>query len=190
MLASMLTDRYSYSEWHIFLADERIVPLTDENSTYGEFQRRCGSSNKFLSESNFSPLFDANVELDVAAKAYEDRLRDVQFDMVILGMGPDGHTASIFPPVTREMLEEQCSVVIIRDSPKPPSLRITMSLTRLINTNRVVVVAMGENKADMIERTVIERDPDLPISHLINALGSKVKFIIDENAAASIKNET
>ena len=65
-----------------------------------------------------------------------------------------------------------------------------MSLTRLINTNRVVVVAMGENKADAIKRTVIERDPDLPISHMINALGSKVKFIIDENAAASIKNET
>ena len=106
MLASMLTDRYNYSEWHIFLADERIVPLTDENSIYGEFQRRCGSSNKFLSESNFSPPFDANVELDAAAKAYEDQLSDVQFDMVILGMGPDGHTASIFPPVTREMLEE------------------------------------------------------------------------------------
>ena len=92
---------------------------------------------------------------DVAAQQYESNLRrvlnDRPIDMVLLGLGPDGHTASLFP--NHELLQYSGDrmVMPIFDSPKPPSRRITLTLETLSNSTEVMFIATGEGKAQRLK---------------------------------------
>lgn len=74
------------------------------------------------------------------------------FDVLMLGIGPDGHCASLFPG--RGEVESEAVVLAVRDSPKPPPVRITMGMATLRRARHVVFVATGEEKADAVARSV------------------------------------
>ncbi len=108
---------------------------------------------------------------DVAAQAqdYEKRLLAAlgeppvppKLDLIMLGMGPDGHTASLFPG--HALLKESSSVVApISDSPKPPAARITLTLPVIQAAARVAFTASGSGKADILKQMW---DTPLPSSH-------------------------
>jgi 6-phosphogluconolactonase len=110
-----------------------------------------------------------------AAAAYERELQTYYgadtldparplFDIVLLGMGPDGHTASLFPG--HPQLHATGIAVCVRDSPKPPPERMTLTLGKLNEARRILMVVTGEQKAAMLARVLAGPDPELPASLL------------------------
>jgi 6-phosphogluconolactonase len=144
---------------HLWLADERCVPLDDPES-----------NAKLISETLDLPAatlhtVDGTLGPDEAATAYAKELGDVVLDVALLGLGPDGHTASLFPG--HATLEQHASRVLpVSDSPKPPPERVTMSLDTLGAARSLLLLATGEGKADPLARTLGEPSLEAPASLL------------------------
>ena len=124
-----------WSKVKFFFCDERMVPTEDADSTLGLYLSLFKSLDDIKAEQFVSVAVDLDV--DQAAADYEDKLKslmgtDVQADLLLLGMGPDGHTCSLFP--NHELLEEKDKIVAsIKDSPKAPPQRYQWHLHILIN---------------------------------------------------------
>ena len=127
-----IAQRIEWDKWHIFFADERVVPLDDKDSNFKACNEvmfsKVSSSETFLSQIH---TIEMGTPTKVAA-AYQIELQEAlkssenAFDLILLGMGPDGHTASLFPG--HELLKESTLLVAsIDNSPKLPPKRITLT---------------------------------------------------------------
>lgn len=105
-------------------------------------------------------------------------------DVLVLGVGPDGHIASLFPG--HPALESTAAVVGIADSPKPPAERVSLTLPVLRTASTTVLVARGEEKAEMLLR-VAQGDVDLPLGRL--APTGDVHWVLDHAAASKLTVE-
>src|SRR5262245_51167526 len=123
VLATVLFD---WDVTHLFWADERAVPASSPDSNFGMAEslwlRKSGAS-----ASSIHPMLTTGVDLNAAAAAYSDELvrvlgRTPRFDFVLLGVGPDGHVASLFPGHAALSEEHRLALPIV-DSPKPPPRR-------------------------------------------------------------------
>ena len=98
-------------------------------------------------------------DLEYAAVAYEQRLRELtgddrpSLDAVLLGLGEDGHVASLFP-CARSLREQARSVIVVRDSPKPPPVRLTMTVPLINRSAAVHLLVVGDDKADAVQATL------------------------------------
>lgn len=110
------------------------------------------------------------------------------FDVVLLGMGPDGHTASLFPG--HALLGDASRLIApITDSPKPPPTRVTFTYRLLNAAERVAFVALGEGKADVLAAVFDESVPaaeQLPSARVRQAGSSKPTWFVDEPAAKKL----
>ncbi|CAK4697020.1 hypothetical protein Ae201684_011664 [Aphanomyces euteiches] len=187
---SSLKDGVDFSKWHVFFADERCVPLDHADSNYlachdALFQHVPIPSNQIYT-------IAMNEDPDVVAQDYTDKLRSVwgtelpRFDVILLGMGPDGHTCSLFPG--HALLNETTLwVASISDSPKPPPKRITLTYPVVNNAASVAFVATGESKAPLMRHMLglEEQTPSLPAARVLPTRG-QVHWFIDEAAAAKL----
>ena len=105
-----------------------------------------------------------------------------RFDVIHLGLGEDGHTASLFPG-SDALNERQAPVRAIHDAPKPPPDRLTLTLPVLNAARAVLFMVQGAGKRDALAR-VLRRDPALPASHVQPADG-ELQFIVDRAALGS-----
>ena len=149
------------SEWrdvHLWYGDERVVPHDDPESNH-----RLATGTLLAHEAVWHPLA---VELgcEGAAAAYAEELGDTVLDIAINGMGPDGHTASLFPG--HPQLDAEGVAVCVRDSPKPPSERVTLTLGKLNEARRIVLIVTGAEKAPMLARVIAGPDRAVPASLL------------------------
>lgn len=104
------------------------------------------------------PSTDAASDVDAAAAAYSDLLRSSsggEFDLVMLGMGPDGHVASLFPGFPQLDVDDQIAVPVT-GSPKPPPERVSLTFPALNRTRAVWFIVTGEGKADAVQRALAE----------------------------------
>ena len=124
-----------WSDVHFWFGDERCVPPDDEESTFRMVRERLDVPG--------AEIHRCRGELgpDAAAAEYADALRDVVLDVALLGMGPDGHTASLFPG--HEALRAEGIAVGVRNSPKPPPERVTLTLPYLNSARRIVLLTTG-----------------------------------------------
>lgn len=135
-----------WANWHVFHNDDRCVPAdhADRNS---KMARDAWLTHVAIPENQIHdiPAELGNVE---GAKAYTSTLAGVRdFDLVILGLGEDGHTASLFPG---QVVDNSADAVPVFDSPKPPADRITISQNRLNKTNEVMFLVTGAGKQDAV----------------------------------------
>ena len=103
------------------------------------------------------PASDAGMDLDQAAAAYADELRahgGSAFDVMMLGMGPDGHIASLFPG--HPALDAEGVAVAVRESPKPPPERVSLTFGALNRSRQVWFLVNGEGKAEAVARALAE----------------------------------
>ncbi|XP_027023670.2 6-phosphogluconolactonase [Tachysurus fulvidraco] len=178
------------SRWLVGFCDERLVPFDDPESTYGLYK------NQLFSKLNLPDdrILAINPSLPVqqCAEDYASKLSQAfhtqempVFDMLLLGMGPDGHICSLFPehPLLQE---KQKTVAAISDSPKPPPQRVTLTLP-IVNTARCVVfVSTGGSKASVLKQVLEGGDgPVLPAA-LVAPTQGELFWLVDEPAAASL----
>ena len=152
-------------KFRFFFCDERFVPEADADSTYGAYKSKlipsCG-----LSESQFFAI-NLNLSLAESARDYEQRMLKhfalaagdlPSFDVLLLGMGPDGHTCSLFPQ-HRLLQETQKLIADIDDSPKPPPQRLTMTFPLINNAQCCIFAMCGAGKAEMVKVFVFDYIP-------------------------------
>jgi 6-phosphogluconolactonase len=126
-------------------------------------------------------------DLTAAAVEYEvELLRSLgdppRLDLVILGMGPDGHVCSLFPG--QSLLHERSRwVAAVHDSPKPPPRRLTLTLPALLQARDVVVVAQGESKAEVLKAALRDPASELPVA-LVGRRAAPTLFLLDQGAAS------
>lgn len=110
-----------------------------------------------------------------------------KFDLILLGMGPDGHVASLFP--THSVLNERDGwVTFITDSPKPPPERITFTLPVINSASNVAVVVTGESKAEAVHLAIDDVGPDglsLP-ARMVQPTKGKLVWFLDKPAASKL----
>jgi 6-phosphogluconolactonase len=130
-------------------------------------------------------------DLDRAAASYADTMVRLlgsppRLDFLLLGVGPDGHVASLFPD--HPLLQEQARwVAAVTDSPKPPPRRLTLTLPALEAADRVVVTAFGKAKAGVVHDALEKAGSELPVALLARSARSMV-FLVDFEAASRLRS--
>jgi len=191
-------DEIEWERLAFFWGDERWVP---HSSTHSNF--------RMVSETLFCPLkskpskvFEVDTDLASAedsAAAYQETIRAAgyfteglkpYFDIVLLGVGEDGHIASLFPQSSG--LNEMEKLCIATSNPESPeSLRVSLTLPVILAAERIYVFAKGESKAETIAR-IFEGDEtveELPARALMNQASGKVSWFIDSLAASQLKEK-
>ena len=150
LLADDLT--IDWSKWHIYMGDERCLPVDDLERNSLALQQAWLNNSPIPKQNQHFMLAELGAEQ--AALLYERVVEGVLFDLVLLGMGEDGHTASLFPgrPLALVDLEQARLVQAEYHSPKPPSERVTLSLSCLSNSKQVIKLITGESKRQAIKQ--------------------------------------
>jgi 6-phosphogluconolactonase len=133
-----------WTQIQFFWVDERCVPPQDNESNYGQFKRNVLDPLKISSQQVHA--INGNLPADEAAKIYEEMLRTwaekgqelPRFDWVLLGMGGDGHTASLFPGHSTALMQERAVIPVTAQYEDRPSDRVTQT-PRILNLARQVV---------------------------------------------------
>jgi 6-phosphogluconolactonase len=129
------------------------------------------------------PASDSGLDLDQAADAYARELGDVTFDICLLGMGPDGHVASIFPEHPSSYAEG--TVIGVRASPKPPPERISLTLPVVNQSHEVWFVVSGADKAAAVKIALLGAGPvQVPAAGVSGV--ERTLWLIDRDAAAEL----
>jgi 6-phosphogluconolactonase len=151
--------------------DERCVPVSDAASNRGEAARRglldsAASAGEVAGPAYVLPLYeDGEAPAEAVARVRRGWETDLAggLDVVLLGLGADGHVASLFP--AHPAASETGWVAHVADSPKPPANRITLTRVALATARRGVLVAAGDEKRDAVRR-LLSGDPVLPAAGL------------------------
>ncbi len=170
----------------VLWGDERFVPLDDEERN----DRQAAEdllSHVPVGHVHRMPSPDDGLDLDAGAAAYAevvqgllDERSDPALDLVMLGVGPDGHVASLFPGHDHQ----PALVVPEADSPKPPPQRLSMSMELICRASRVWFVAASEEKADAVRGSVLDDPPTLPAG-LARGV-DETRWYLDEAAASRL----
>ncbi|KAF8139932.1 hypothetical protein EV363DRAFT_317202 [Boletus edulis] len=185
-----------WDKWQVFYADERVVPLDHPDSNHN----LCKS--KLFQH---VPIPPANIhhidpvlldDIEELADAYEkelirefaqkDSARFPVFDLILLGLGEDGHTCSLFPG--HELIAESDRwVAYLDDSPKPPPKRITLTFPVLNHASRVAFVAAGAGKADVLPLVLDNpEEHKLPASLVKPAHPGQLYWFVDDAASVNV----
>jgi len=146
LLSQAKTD---WSAWHIYFGDERCLPATDA-------ERNSHMAALSWLDSVPIPTFQLHIipaELGAqqATRLYGETLQAVGlFDLVLLGLGEDGHTASLFPGHDWGTVKGAPDTLAISDAPKPPAQRVSLSAARLSRTRKVLFMIKGESKHEAV----------------------------------------
>lgn len=166
--ASPARDAVDWSRVELWWGDERFVP--DGSEDRNETQARAALLSQLpLDQARVHPMPPSDAGFDdpeTAAAHYADQLAASvaasgdgvlpTFDVLMLGVGPDGHVASLFPG--QPAVHDQRSVAAVRDAPKPPPTRLTLTLSSLCQAREVWFIVSGEEKAEAVNRALSGAD--------------------------------
>ena len=182
-------DALDWSAVEFFWGDERAVPPDHPESNFGVAYGMLISQLPGVRPDRVHRMQAEAPDADAAALAYETELRlafgargdaPPAFDLVWLGMGADGHTASLFPGTTA--LDETARWAVANWVPAHDAWRMTLTLPVLNAARETLFVVTGADKADAMAR-VRSGDPDLPAARIT---GRAVRWIVDAAAAALV----
>lgn len=180
--APMAWDRVEF-----FWGDERAVGPDDPDSNYG-LARRLLLDPVRAEGRRVHRIVGEGGDLEGAARAYEEEMVRVlgnppRIDLVVLGLGPEGHVCSLFPghPL---LLERVRRVAAITDSPKPPPQRITFTMLPLELAETICVAGFGDSKAEAIRQAVEVPDSQIPVALALRA--ARHAYLLVDRAAANL----
>lgn len=190
-----------FSKWWVFWVDERNVAHDSPDSNYK------GAQEALLGRVGIPPAqvfaIQEGLPVDQAATNYEGRLLGLDaavlprtpdhmpvFDLILLGIGPDGHVASLFPN-RPETAATKGWVLPVSNSPKPPPERITFTMPAINAAKDIVVVAVGESKAEIVQRVLeVQALPGaLPAQMVRPSAGGRLRWVLDAMSAQELQLE-
>jgi 6-phosphogluconolactonase len=176
-------DAPDWSNVALWWGDERCVPPEDENSNYGM------AKELLLDNLERWPYevhrIKGELGKDRAADDYLEQLGDTQLDLLLLGIGPDGHVASLFP--NAPTLRQRKRVLPAEAGFEPFVDRVTLSLPALRSAGEILFIVAGEAKADAARRAFMEDPSPATPSSLVRAQNGRTIAILDRAAAAGIQ---
>ena len=186
-------DRLDWSRVHVFFGDERCVPPDHAESNYRMVEEALLSKIQ-ITVRNIHRM-DGEKEPGQAAEEYEHELREFfalgpgqwpRFDLILLGLGEDGHTASLFPG--SPVLDEQKRLVAAAYVEKLEAHRLTLTLPVINNAGEIIFLIAGAGKRPMVERLLggSEADGELPAAR-VRPVGGRLTWLISRDAAGGIK---
>lgn len=149
-LAAELPDRDPWSHIDVFFGDERCVPPADPASNY-RMAKEALLDRVPVAAPQVHRMEGERADHDEAARAYEAILPD-RLDLLVLGLGNDGHTASLFPEAS-SLAETRRRVLAVR-GPKAPFGRLTITPPVILDARLTIVLATGADKAEALARSV------------------------------------
>lgn len=184
-----LKGRVDWSRVHLFFSDERAVPPNDSQSNFGMVER----SLILLIDIPRLNVHRIKGEIDIAVAAgeYERELRTafgkhpLRFDLVLLGIGEDGHTASIFPG-TDAVVEKTALVCPVVDQYQNIR-RVTLTFPIINSAREILFLASGKRKAPIVQRVLgtLKSTEDLPAT-MVRPVDGRIRWMLDEEAASQI----
>jgi len=173
-----------WARLRFFFVDERFVPFTSDESTYGNYQSKLFRQLP-LTEKNIIKIDPTLKSVEECAQDYQTKLQellteqDKVFDILLLGMGPDGHTASLFP--NHSVLKDNGLVTFVKDSPKPPPERVTLTLNTINQSKHKIAVVTGESKSTIVKEVIKDKSTNYPIGQVENLV-----WYLDKAAASKL----
>ena len=187
LLPSLIAASIDWSRIAVFWVDERMVPPGDPDSNFAV------ARTAWLDAVPVAPDRIHRVHGEdpapAASESYARRLREhlgepARIDLVLLGMGEDGHVASLFPG-HRLLRTWDRDVAALDDAPKPPARRATLTLRALTAARRTVVFATGPGKAEALRDALGNDESELPVA-LVTMGDGPVTFLLDPAAASKL----
>lgn len=173
-----------WSAASVWWGDERCVPPEDDRSNFRLARETL--LDRLEARPREVQRIRGELSADEAAREYDELLRGVSLDLVLLGIGPDGHTASLFPD--EPSLEERVRRAIAAEAKLEPLVeRVTLTVPVLSSATAVVFIVTGEEKAGAVERAFARPPgPGTPASLIRSATG-RTRVVADSAAAAGLR---
>lgn len=192
--------RFSSLPWkyiHIFLVDERWVPPTHEESNYRLLKENLLDYIP-IPEENVHPMPVLHETPEKSAQKYEQEILSVfglaarqipEFDLIFLGMGADGHTASIFPGDVAKRVFQSSNLVMTLFVPQLDTYRMTLTLKVINNAKQVWFLVTGKEKAKTLQKIHCTNvDPLNYPAKAVNPTNQPPIWFLDSDAASLLKN--
>lgn len=186
----------SWDKTHVFWVDERYVPKDSQDSNY-RLAAETFLNKVRIPEGNVHRIPTEYSVMDDAVRAYVQTIRDVfglqggrmpQFDLIVLGMGSDGHTASLFPksPLTYDADDLAC-VAVAGVGIRPQARRITLTPPVLLAARNLVVLVSGRDKARTLNEVLYGKaEPTQYPILILRPVLDRVTWLVDRDAAAEM----
>ncbi|MEY4706233.1 MAG: 6-phosphogluconolactonase [Nitrospirota bacterium] len=187
-------NRFDWSRATFFFSDERCVPSDDPRSNYALANKALFTPLNVTSD-QVCRMAGESRDPEAAASKYEQQLRRVtktaapaqpQLDLILLGLGEDGHIASLFPGMP--ILQDRHRVIAVTQSPKDPPTRLTMTLGVINRASVVLFLVAGAGKAGVV-RAILdpksEAERQLPAS-LVAPEEGRLVWLLDPAAASEL----
>jgi 6-phosphogluconolactonase len=182
----------AWPQTEIFWGDERWVPESSPESNAG-VAKRTFLDDVPIPPAQVHPFPPTGGDPAAAAADYEDELRRVfhepqgipSFDLIFLGLGEDGHTASLFPGTAA--IHETERLAVAHHVPKLDAVRLTLTPVVLNAAHRVIFLVSGQAKADILARVLEQReDPDQWPAQIVRPLAGSLEWFVDQPAASAL----
>jgi len=187
---SSLKDFNLWKRTHVFLGDERFVPIDDKSSNFKMIKENLLDYVNIPPE-NIHPIHTSQKNVEVSAEQYKNELiqffefKDANvpcFDLILLGIGIDGHTASLFPDDKNVNDIERFALPV--SLPHLKEERISLTLPVINNARNVITLVLGAKKADIFKE-IIEENGELPAAKIDLTNGQQI-YLLDKEAAQKL----
>ena len=178
LYASLRDLETDWKAWHIYFGDERVLPADDPERN-SRMAHEAWLDQVPIPREQIHPIATEQ-GLDSSVRAYQTVMSRVDyFDLVLLGLGEDGHTASLFPGQYWGEGDSAPDVLAVRNAPKPPPKRVSLSAHRLSRSRQVLFLVTGVGKRDAVSRwrreariPALAIDPSSGVDVLLDAAAS------------------
>lgn len=192
LCAEPLRGRVPWASVSLVWADERYVPFSDPDSNYAQARSTLLDHVPIPSDQIY-PVATYYPSPAEAAAVYDRQVRALlashggQIDLALLGMGPDGHTASLFPGHPALDTPAETLAVVVDDSPKPPPLRVSLTTAALNTAREALFLVAGADKAANVRAALRgPHDPKRIPAQLVRPSAGQVVWMLDGAAAAGL----
>ena len=188
--AAMVDKKFEWENIHFFLGDERWVPI-DNNRSNAKMIDETLIQPGHIPADHFHPVETNTESPDSSAELYEKELSHFfnvkrpqfpQFDLILLGLGDDGHTASLFPGTIA--LNETKRWVVSNTAAGIPEPRVSFTYPMINNARNVFFIVSGKGKAAMMKK-IFEENADVPAAK-VNPANGTMKWFVDADAAGEL----